>query len=187
MDQLDRDNLLNRLDRLLEWIRACDTKSSIVLAGIGIFITFFTTDFITKTFKTILVRSIKNIDFSNFLYLLLLFLSVLSLMYGIYCLTKVLIPRLSKETVENDGRPSDSLYFFEPIAKTKYREFRDNMLTATKEDEKEDILSQIYVNAKICTYKYNYSRKGMKLSIIGISSLVILYLIGLVLIQLGGF
>ncbi|HDT7036031.1 TPA: hypothetical protein QE957_000152, partial [Staphylococcus aureus] len=33
-----KNELLNELDRHLEWIKSCDTKASIVLAILGVFI-----------------------------------------------------------------------------------------------------------------------------------------------------
>lgn len=186
-NELEKENLLNRLNRLLEWIKSCDTKSSIVLAGIGIFLTIFTTDYIINIIKSILVSLVKNINFSNVLYLLLFALSIGLLIYGTYCLTRVLIPRLEKDNVADEGRPADSLYFFETIAKNNYGQFRDKMYKVTREEEIEDILSQIYINAKICTFKYHYSSKGIKYSFIGISGVIILYIVGLLLLKLGGF
>ncbi|MCM3170398.1 MULTISPECIES: Pycsar system effector family protein [Peribacillus] len=185
--ELDKDNLLNRLDRLLEWIKSCDTKSSIVLAGIGIFLTIFTTDYIINVIKNILVNLVKNINFSNILYLLLFAVSIGFLIYGTYCLTRVLVPRLEKDNVADEGRPVDSLYFFETIAKNNYGQFKDKMNNTTKEEEIEDILSQIYVNARICTFKYQYSSKGIKFSFIGIAGVILLYVVGLILMKMGGF
>lgn len=185
-NQLDRDNLLNRLDRILEWIRSCDTKSSIVLAGIGIFFTIFTSDYIFKTVKNIFVNSIQNINFSNVLYLLLFAIFIGFLIYGTFCLTRVLIPSLEKDNVADEERPIDSLYFFETITKNNYIQFRDKLKDTTKDNELEDIISQIYVNARICTFKYQYSYKGIKYSFIGIAGVIVLYIIGIILMKLGG-
>lgn len=184
---IEKENLLNRLDRTLEWIKASDTKTSIILAGIGIFFTIFTTDYIVNIIKAIFISLVKNINFSNMLFFLLFSISVWLLFYGTFCLIKALIPRLEKDNVADEGRPVDSLYFFETIAKNNYQQFRDKIYSVTKEEEIEDLLSQIYVNAKICTFKYHYSRKGIKYSFIGISGILLLYIIGLILLKLGGF
>lgn len=186
-NELDKENLLNRLDRLLEWIKSCDTKSSIVLAGIGIFLTIFTTDYIINELKNILVNLVKSINFSNILYSLLFLISIVLLIYGSYCLIRVLIPRLERDNVAEEARPTDSLYFFETISKNNYIQFRDKMYNTTNKEEIEDILSQIYINAKICTFKYHYSSKGIKYSFIGISGIIIFYIVGLILMELGGF
>ena len=44
-----KEDLLDRLNRVLEWIRACDTKASILLAVIGLIMTIFSSEyFFTK-------------------------------------------------------------------------------------------------------------------------------------------
>lgn len=41
---LYKNNLIERLDRHLDWIKSFDTKASILLAVIGIFLTIFTSE-----------------------------------------------------------------------------------------------------------------------------------------------
>ena len=40
--QEQKEDLIDRLDRILEWIKTCDTKTSILLAGMGIVGTLLT-------------------------------------------------------------------------------------------------------------------------------------------------
>ena len=54
-------------------------------------------------------------------------------------------------------------------------------------DEIEDLLSQIYINAHICTVKYKHYRKGVISSFIGIFGVIVLYGIGFLLMEIGGF
>ncbi|BCC00156.1 hypothetical protein BCJMU51_2220 [Bacillus cereus] len=61
------------------------------------------------------------------------------------------------------------------------------MTNTEEDDEITDILSQIYVNAKICTIKYSYYSKGIKCAALGIAGVLILYVIGMILVMLGGF
>ena len=42
--QEQKEDLIDRLDRILEWIKACDTKTSILLAGMGIVATILTSE-----------------------------------------------------------------------------------------------------------------------------------------------
>ncbi|YBV93718.1 DUF5706 domain-containing protein (plasmid) [Bacillus sp. PK9-021] len=184
---LDKNNLIERLDRHLDWIKSCDTKASIVLAVIGIFLTIFTSEISINMLKQILSNTLLHINFSNFLYLLLFVISWVVFIYGAYCLVRVLIPRLSKETVAYQGVHGDSLYFFETIAKSNFRDFKEKLFERSEEEEILDILSQIYINAKISTIKYTYYGRGIKYSFLGIASVLILYVIGVVLVKLGGF
>ncbi len=184
---LERENLLQRLDRLLDWIKSCDTKASIVIAVLGILITIFTSEHSIDMIKSILSQAIINIDFANFLYLVLFIMSWAIFIYGAYCLIRVLIPRLSKGIAEEEGFEKDSLYFFEPIANNNFLEFKEKITSREIKEEINDILSQIYANAKICSIKYSYYSKGIKYSFIGISGAMVLYVIGIILVKLGGF
>lgn len=65
-----KDNLIQRLDRQLDWIKSCDTKASIVLAMVGIFLTLFLSDQSLGMIKRIITESINSINFSNILYLI---------------------------------------------------------------------------------------------------------------------
>lgn len=186
-NSVDKNNLIERLDRHLGWIQSCDTKASIVLAVIGIFLTIFTSEISINMLKHILSDSIQQINFSNFLYLLFFVISWVVFIYGAYCLVRVLIPRLSKDTIAYQGGNEDSLYYFETIAKSNFRDFKEKLIETNEEEEILDILSQVYINAKICTIKYTYYGKGIKYSFLGIASVLILYVIGIVLVKLGGF
>ncbi|MDQ0049893.1 hypothetical protein J2T18_004215 [Paenibacillus polymyxa] len=186
-NSLDKNNLIARLDRHLDWIKSCDTKSSIVLAVIGIFITIFTSEHSLNMLKHVLIQTIQHISFSNFLYLILFAVSWGVFIYGAYCLIRVLIPRLSKEVLAYEGVDNDSLYFFETISKKSFPDFKRKMESTNQEDEIVDILSQVYINANICTIKYSYYSKGIKYSFFGISGVMFLYVIGLILVKLGGF
>jgi Family of unknown function (DUF5706) len=183
----DKNELCQQLDRHLDWIKSCDTKSSIVLAVVGIFLTIFTSEHSVNMLKKILIASSKNLNFSNFLYLLFFLVAWCIFVYGSYCLIRVLVPSLTKDTLEYDGIQSDSLYFFEKISKNKFLEYRSKVFNKTDADQIEDILSQIFINAKICTKKYEYYSRAIKLAFTGIASILLLYVIGVILIKTGGF
>lgn len=181
-----KDNLIQRLDRHLDWIKGCDTKASIVLAMIGIFLTLFLSEQSLGMLKRILTDSIHTVNFSNFLYLLIFTASWCLFIYGAFCLVKVLVPK-NKKILEGEGLQRDSLYYFETIASNSFSEFRRRVSSQDEDEELKDILSQVYVNAQICTIKYEYFKKGIKFSFIGIASIMIVYLIGVCLANLGGF
>ncbi|PET27185.1 hypothetical protein CN518_27620 [Bacillus anthracis] len=184
---LDKNNLIERLDRNLDWIKSCDTKASIVIAVLGVFLTIFTSENSIDMLKTILSQPIKHISFSNFLYLISFISSLAIFIFGLYCLIRVLIPRLSKETQVYERTYNDSLYFFETIAKNSFQEFKNKVEQTSEDDEIKDILFQIYINAKICTIKYNYYSKGIKYSSLGVTGILILYIVGIILVMVGGF
>jgi Family of unknown function (DUF5706) len=179
--------LCEQLDRHLDWIKSCDTKASIVLAVVGILLGIFTSEHSVKMLDKIFSESVKNFDFANFLYLLFFFISICFFVYGAYCLIRVLVPRLSKEALAfEEGIYTDSLYFFEAISKNNFEDYKKKVLGKGKDDITDDILSQIYINAKICTVKFSYYSKGVKYSFIGLSSGLLLFLIGIILVKTGG-
>lgn len=186
-NSLNKENLIDRLDRNLDWIKSCDTKASIVIAVLGVFLTIFMSENSIKMLKEILSQPFQHINFANFLYLLLFVVFWTILLYGVYCLIRVLVPKLTKDVVSYEGTYKNSLYFFEGIAKNSFLEFKDKVTNTTKEDEITDILSQVYINAKICTIKYSYYSKGIRCASLGIAGVIILYVIGMVLVMVGGF
>lgn len=184
---LDKNDLTQRLDRHLDWIKSCDTKASIVIAGAGIFLTIFTAEHSIDMLNQILSQTIENINFSNFLYLTLFFVFWGMFIYGAYSLIRVLVPMMKKEVLiyQQDTR-SDSLYYFESIDDKKYLEFKQKMIDETPEDEIEDLLTQIYINAKVCSAKYSFYRRGIRLTFIGIAGILVLYTVGIILLKLEG-
>ncbi|MEK4136371.1 hypothetical protein NSQ93_22600 [Bacillus sp. FSL W8-0445] len=188
MSEIDKENLINRLDRHLDWIKSCDTKASIVLAIIGVFLTLFLSDQSLNMLKEIFKQIVNNINFSNILYLIFFIFSWCLFIYGSNCLVKVLIPR-DKKILEEEGLYKDSLYYFETISNNSFLEFKRKVTIRDKDNDNElsDILSQIYVNAKICTIKYRFFKKGVKYSFFGIVSIISVFMIGALLVNIGGF
>lgn len=181
-----KDNLIQRLDRQLDWIKSCDTKASIVLAMVGIFLTLFLSEQSLVMIKRILTESIFSINFSNVLYLTFFICSWSLFIYGALSLVKVLVPQ-NKKVLDGEGLHQESLYYFETISANSFNEFKQRVQSQNEDEEVEDILSQIYVNAQICTLKYKYFSRGIKLTFIGMASTVAVYLIGVLLSYSGGF
>ncbi len=184
---LEKNALLGELDRHLDWIKSCDTKASIILAAVGIFIAGYTSNHSIKMLSLILLSSISNISFSNLLYLLLTATSWCTFVYGTYNLIRVLIPRLKKSVMVYEGTNQESLFYFETISNRTFREFQIEKTNRLLKDDIEDILSQIFINAKIATKKYSYYHKGILNVFIGMISALILYIIGILLVKMGGF
>jgi hypothetical protein len=187
--QLDkeRERYINQLDRHLDWIKACDTKASIVLAVVGIFLTAITAEHSMKMFGEIAAAIITNINLSNILYIALMAWAFSVFTNGTYNLIRVLTPRLFKETSTNkEINTEDSFYYFESIAKKQFADYKLKVNGRSVTEEIDDILGQIYVNASIATEKYNHYRKGIKYSFIGIAAIVVLFIIGIILVKVGG-
>lgn len=183
---VSKDDLLARLDRLLNWISSCDTKSSIVIAGVGLFLTIFTSEHSFNMLKTILTKTIDHMYVFNVVYLIGFSIALLFFAYGSYCLIRVLVPRLSKDLKKIENTYNDSLYYFESISKNSFLEFENKIKNRNEHTDIKDILSQIYINSRICTIKYAYYSKGIKHVFIGTVGLLCLFLFGIILMKLGG-
>lgn len=180
----------SRLDRIIDWVKACDTKASIMLALIGVFISMiFTSDFVLTKIQSI-VNSIKEYDFHNvsvhdvsvigFFVLLFLIVSLYFLMGSVYRFILVVYSK-HQETLSNDSgkmprifrvfdcifrhstvcnndpnTKKDSLISLNHIASIAYDDFKTAIASSdySKTLEKEDYLSQIYINAKRCKEKF---------------------------------
>lgn len=188
IDMSEKSNLIQRLDRILDWIKSCDTKASIVIAGIGVTLTLLTSSDSLDGMKKIIISFIDNINFANLVYLMALIVSLGLTIWGLINLILVLVPRLNKFSGSISNTRASSLYYFGKISNIDYASFKQNMeKEINTPDEIEDLLSQIYINAQICNLKYSYYRKGIMFSFIGIGSFISLYIIGLFLLSIGGF
>lgn len=184
----DKNNLIERLDRILDWIKSCDTKASIVIAGIGVTLTVLTSSNSLNGLKKVITSLFSNVNFSNFLFLLFLVAALGCIFFGVVNLILVLVPRLNKFGSKLSGTKSSSLYYFGKISEIDYNSFKQNIeREINTSDEIEDLLSQIYINANICTVKYSYYRRGIIFSFTGLVAFIILYLVGLFLFSIGGF
>lgn len=181
-----KNDLLDELDRHLEWIRSCDTKASIVLAMLGVFIVTISSELFLDSQKEIVLNVLNNINFSNLIYLMFEGSVYFLFFYGVYNIIRVLFPQLKKSVKAYNGVENDSLYYFESISSKTYSEYKKQRINRTSE-EIHDILSQIYINSKISTKKYYFYKKGLALVLWGILGILILHFIGIILVKAGGF
>lgn len=157
------------LDRILGLINNCDQKANMLLALLGLFITFFVTSDYARFLKIHLWNPIKNFfdtqDESTRLGAIIPSISLLALcvclVVTIVYLLNTIRPRTKKENSKrtengktNEVREPSKLYF-EDIAACKSFEDFQNMET----DYDVDIQNQIWQNGRICSVKFkNFNR-----------------------------
>ena len=183
---MENKDLESRMDRIIDWVKTCDTKASIMLTLVGLLVSFlFTSDFVMKGVTSIIrsfldynpdSKSICDLSITGLLTLVALLFSVYFLLGSIYRLIMVLYSK-PKETLCNTKRPSfvfglfnfifcykwkdlndvdtvkDSLIHFNHISDLNYQDFKKGIIS-TEYEEQEDLLSQIYINAKRCSEKF---------------------------------
>lgn len=183
---LENEELKARMDRIIHWVEVCDTKTSIILSVQILVITVISS-------TDIVIDSIKFILRDTFFYegdkvfsfwacmVISLFLALVLLCYrSLYYFFNVLKAKKNADlTREQNIRDKDSLIHFQCIADKgvfdKYVSFKEKENSENKEAEKEDLLSQIYINAVRCNEKFDDYNAGLKWLIWAILALVLFF------------
>lgn len=174
--QNDIENKLNTLDRINSWISNCDSKSSILLALLGVFIsTTFTTDFVFNALQKILFQVFSYWKTGIGSFSILKTLIILSFIITIYSFLKAifhLLKSLTAKTKSNQTRDSDlltsSLIHYGSIQEKSFKDYKSSVLAETESNKLEDVLSQIYINSKRCQEKFDEYNKSLFLIKVGI-------------------
>ncbi len=165
---VEDEDLMNILAQINHWIDNCDTKSSILLALIGIITgVIFSNKYHCKLIS-LYFNSPNPLSFEFLTYSHLLAGSIILILIGIYHLILSINPnfKINKENV-------NSLIFYASIAENSSEEYKNKI----KDDDyslTEDIISQIHINAEICTKKFKNYQCGLMTSIFGFILLSIL-------------
>lgn len=132
---MDNRDLESRMDRIIEWVKACDTKASIMLTLVSLMLSFvFTSDFVLEGLKEIFSsiskynpdnRSLLNISFSGLLTILSLLASVYFLMGSIYRFIMVVYSK-PKESLEEPKKMSLVFRLFNGLFRYQWRNLNDS-------------------------------------------------------------
>ena len=131
---MEKKDIESRMDRIIEWVKACDTKASIMLTLVGLLISFiFTSDFVMRGVSSIIhsffeynpaSKSISDLSVSGLLTLIALIFSVYFLLGSIYRLILVLYSK-PKESLSNASRPSLIFRFFNTVFRYDWTDLCD--------------------------------------------------------------
>lgn len=160
-----------RLDRVNGWINNCDQKASILLAFCGALIAVFLTSDMFMLARRVIIKPAHECWFQDGQNVFSIRNTVLAIILGIICwflykmITHLLLVLKPKTIIDDfDEEESmiekDSLLHYQTINKLKFNEFL-KCQEDTAERYINDLESQIYVNSKICTDKFD----NLKLSI----------------------
>lgn len=200
---MDNRDLESRMDRIIEWVKACDTKASIMLALVSLMLSFvFTSDFVLEGLKDIF-SSVSNYDSDNksslsgLLTILFLLASVYSLMGSIYRFIMVVYSK-PKESLEEPKKMSlvfrlfnglfryqwrnlndsntkkNSLIHLNHIASLSYEQFKKD-INSNEYDETDDYLSQIYINSQRCSEKFDDYNSGIRWMLRALPCLIVFF------------
>ncbi|QPA33390.1 hypothetical protein [Thermaerobacillus caldiproteolyticus] len=161
-NSFNKDDAYKNLDRVNLWIQNCDSKTSYVLAFVGIFVTvFFTSDMVEDGLKAF-IEVIKDISikdfkiFVAFITLVIFSLFVFFLIRGTLSLFNSLTATIQDPLAENSN------LFFGSISKKEYEQFTNELSTIGVTELLDEINAQTYVNSKICTKKFKCYGIGIK-------------------------
>ena len=118
----------------------------------------------------------RNIDWLKIICILLFIMSVMLIILSIFFFILELNPFLFSKRSGNTK--IDSLYFFGTISKKGRGVFKKQYFERTLENDVDDLLDQVYMNAKICNLKYKRTKRGIIYSTVGGLGLVIVFVAG---------
>ena len=149
-------------NQIIGWTNNCDTKASIMIAFLGIFVSiFFTSDYILKTLQQLLSPIFhywQNGEGSfcllSFIIFTLFVLTFLFLIWAILLLFNVLIGKIKSE--------ENSIIFFQKIQENKTLEnYIEKINISNDEDIIKDRYTQIYNCSIRCSEKFNKYNKAV--------------------------
>nr|WP_279287904.1 Pycsar system effector family protein [[Eubacterium] tenue] len=172
-DKKDKiEDLYKRLEIVNTWIDNADSKISYVLTFIGVLFGFFTgikgTSDISAILKVIYFKGASSIAFNKHLLLILFIIFIITSIISMVNLCKALKGSIDINVYEQKGLATSSNIFFQTIANSSYEDFSNSINNETENDIIKDITSQIYINSKICTTKFENYNKGLKFTIISV-------------------
>lgn len=164
-DEIKR--LESDLARIQMWVGNCDQKASFLLATIGILLALFlSTDAIVDSITLIkesLVLACSNCQCGFVLLWALFSLLILGTFVcsavSIFFLLLALRSDIDNDKYQEAKTSKPSFTFFVSIAKGSFRDYCDNSET-TPSEYIDELKSQIFINAKICTRKFENFKTG---------------------------
>lgn len=162
-----KEELQFTLESVNSWLNNCDQKAGMLLAVIGVTITILLTGDFVKFIRAYIfipfVEFCKNqgehlFSWGRFTVFALLVVAAVFLIVSCYYLFRAIGANINykKMYVENTGLVKNSYIFFGSISSLKYEDFK-----ITKINYEDDLMSQIYVNSKIATTKFQNYNKGL--------------------------
>lgn len=170
------NNAILTLERNITFVSNCDNKTSIVLTSMGVLLTIILTNDGMKTIFDIIKNCIIQKNFCNIFYLICFAISIGVLLFGFYNLCSVLIAR-----IKNPDAPNSKIFFSGIVKNDSKNAYKERFINMTQDEYLDELISEIYINAKIATIKYKKYNVGFKCSIIGFVAFVIMLLIGIYL------
>lgn len=163
-----KEDSYRKLEIINFWIANIDNKISFILAFVGIFIGFIISKGTPNAFKNISNIAIKDILTLNFGQIFSILLLIAMYLTSISCLILLLLAlkgRVNSKIYREHKLKTFSLLFFGSIANMNYSSYKEKCEKESEGELINDINSQIYINSKICDYKFKLYNCSIKLLI----------------------
>lgn len=176
------EELIEILDRTVTWTDNCDSKTSIILGGLGVIAgIFLASDYVSKINEIIRFMT-SHINVWSVIYLVLFYGAIAVLLAGCLFLIRVLISVTDTKSYKDRGVKEESLVFFSPIAKNKtLSAYKKKVQKTDNAQFEEDIISQIYVCSIICDAKFRNYKTGLLLSLLGFGIFLVTAIVGVII------
>ena len=174
------EDLPSILDRIIVWTDNCDSKTSIILGGLGVIAgIFMASDYVTKIIEIVRFMT-SHVNFWAVIYLIMFFGSIAVLLAGCFFLIRVLISVTDTKSYQERGVTEESLVFFSSIAKNKtLSAYKKKVQKTDNAQFEEDIISQIYICSIICDAKFRNYKTGLLLSLLGFGMFSVTAIVGI--------
>lgn len=186
-----------RLERIVEWVKVCDTKTSFLLALVGVMLPLVLQ---SKLLQNDMMAAFKQIGNSRIcspeVFLPFFFVCVVMVLGALLLIScwKFLNVLFAKRTESLNerivGSKCDSvdsnvckasLLHFHHISTLTYEQFKAGIDAETSNSLREDLLSQIYINSCRCNEKYSYYNDGVRYLFFSGISLMLSYVLHMIL------
>lgn len=176
------EELIEILDRTVTWTDNCDSKTSIILGGLGVIAgIFLASDYVSKIIEIIRFMT-SHINVWSVIYLVLFYGSIAVLLAGCLFLIRVLISVTDTKSYKDREVKEESLVFFSSIAKNKtLSAYKKKVQKTDNAQFEEDIISQIYVCSIICDAKFRNYKTGLLLSLLGFGIFLVTAIVGVII------
>ena len=176
------EELIEILDRTVTWTDNCDSKTSIIIGGLGVIAgIFLASDYVSKIIEIIRFMT-SHINVWSVIYLVLFYGSIAVLLAGCLFLIRVLISVTDTKSYKDREVKEESLVFFSSIAKNKtLSAYKKKVQKTDNAQFEEDIISQLYVCSIICDAKFRNYKTGLLLSLLGFGIFLVTAIVGVII------
>ncbi len=156
---MEIEALERNLDRQLSWVRASETRLSLVLP------------LATALFGSVAVK-IGDLTGKDLFEMSVSVVALILITLSFLCAAAALFPRTNG--------PSNSVVFFGGISSDELEVFIEKSLEIQPENLKRDLATQIYINASIAAKKYRWMQRSMFFLVLSLTpwAIVVIYLYG---------